>query len=154
VILKHCRFRFRTIQVSGVNFHIMYSLGTILAKPRTEVGMLRWQGRAASWCGSRDATSQGFFNPKGSVRALPGGAWYQAMKYQCVKCQETWGEGSPEEEGYSHGLCLTCLRETLTPTVRRRQIREGNFDCFGRASCYCDQSMCKYRGVCLREAQE
>jgi hypothetical protein len=71
------------------------------------------------------------------------------MKFQCIKCQVTWGQGNPETEGYSHGLCLTCLRETLTPTVRRKQLREGNFDCFGRSACYCDQEKCKYRQVCL-----
>jgi hypothetical protein len=71
------------------------------------------------------------------------------MKFQCIKCQVTWGTGNPEEEGYSHGLCKACLRETLTPTVRRKQIREGNFDCFGRAVCDCDQMACKYRDVCL-----
>jgi hypothetical protein len=37
------------------------------------------------------------------------------------------------------------------PTIRRKQLREGFFDCFGRASCYCDQSGCKYRNVCLQE---
>jgi hypothetical protein len=76
------------------------------------------------------------------------------MKFQCIKCQVTWGEGDPEAEGYSHGLCLTCLRETLLPTVRRRQLREGYFDCFGRATCYCDQQQCKYRQVCLCQAAE
>lgn len=34
--------------------------------------------------------------------------------------------------------------------VRARQIKEGNFDCFGRAaSGYCDQGRCLYRQECL-----
>jgi len=73
------------------------------------------------------------------------------MKFQCIKCCTVWGNGNPEVEGFSHGLCKVCLRETLTPTIRRKQLREGFFDCFGRASCYCDQIGCKYRNVCLQE---
>jgi len=76
------------------------------------------------------------------------------MKFRCVKCQVAWGEGNPETEGYSHGLCLPCLRETLMPTVHRKQVREGNFDCFGSASVFCDQLICKYRGVCLHRPDE
>ncbi len=89
--------------------------------------------------------SQGCFEQKG---------WLAAMKFQCIKCLVTWGEGDPEVEGYSHGLCLTCLKETLVPTVRRKQLREGNFDCFGRSGCYCDQHTCKYREVCLWQAAQ
>jgi hypothetical protein len=73
------------------------------------------------------------------------------MKYQCIRCMTIWGEGNPAEEGFSHGLCKPCLRESLTTTVRRRQLREGNFDCFGRAVDYCDQMTCRYRDVCLCE---
>jgi hypothetical protein len=72
------------------------------------------------------------------------------MKYQCIKCNETWGEGTPEKDGYSHGLCLYCLKEALIPLYRRRQMREGNFDCFGRSSGFCDQNGCKYRAICLQ----
>lgn len=71
------------------------------------------------------------------------------MMYQCIRCQITWGEGCPERDGYSHGLCPACLKEALTPLYRQRQIREGHFDCFGRSSGYCDQWGCSYRSVCL-----
>ncbi|HOV86449.1 MAG TPA: hypothetical protein PLM79_08805 [Syntrophobacteraceae bacterium] len=71
------------------------------------------------------------------------------MKFQCIRCHSSWGEGIPEEEGYSHGLCAPCLKEALTPLYRKRQISEGNFDCFGRSQGYCDQSACKYREICL-----
>jgi hypothetical protein len=70
------------------------------------------------------------------------------MKFACIRCPETWGEGNPEAEGYSHGLCLNCLRETLTPTVRRRQLREGFHDCFARATEKCARAGCKYWEVC------
>jgi hypothetical protein len=72
-----------------------------------------------------------------------------AMKYQCIKCNITWGQGTPETDGYSHGLCIVCLREALIPLYRKRQTQEGNFDCFGRSSGYCDQYGCKYREICL-----
>lgn len=71
------------------------------------------------------------------------------MMYQCIKCLKTWGDGQPEVDGYSHGLCECCLREALTPLYRRRQVSEGNFDCFAKASGFCDQHACKYRRVCL-----
>ncbi len=74
------------------------------------------------------------------------------MKYQCIRCLVTWGEGDPEQDGYSHGLCSLCLRDALTPIYRKRQLSEGNFDCFGKAFDYCDQCLCKYREVCLSRA--
>lgn len=71
------------------------------------------------------------------------------MKYQCIRCKTIWGEGE-EEEFFSHGLCKECARKLLMHTVRKRQRREGNFDCFGKATDYCDQLDCKYRDVCLQ----
>jgi hypothetical protein len=79
----------------------------------------------------------------------PTGEDETEMKYQCIKCLVTWGEGNPEDDGYSHGLCLICVKEALAPLYRKRQIEEGNFDCFARSAGYCDQSACKYRGLCL-----
>jgi hypothetical protein len=71
------------------------------------------------------------------------------MKFQCIKCSATWGEGIPEIEGYSHGLCRYCLKEALIPVYRRRQASEGKFDCFGKARDFCDQGGCSYRKICL-----
>lgn len=72
------------------------------------------------------------------------------MKYQCIRCLATWGDSdSDHDEYYSHGLCSPCLREGLAPIYRKRQLAEGNFDCFGKALDYCDQRACKYRDVCL-----
>jgi len=34
--------------------------------------------------------------------------------------------------------------------VKAIQRKEGNFDCFGSASNYCDQFVCCWRGDCLR----
>jgi hypothetical protein len=33
--------------------------------------------------------------------------------------------------------------------IRAIQLAEGNFDCFGRASGYCDQVNCLFRKDCL-----
>ncbi|MCE5334169.1 MAG: hypothetical protein LLG06_06230 [Desulfobacteraceae bacterium] len=71
------------------------------------------------------------------------------MKFQCIRCRETWGQGDPDRDGYSHGLCAICLKDALIPLYRKRQVQEGNFDCFGRASGNCDQDFCKYRNICL-----
>lgn len=75
--------------------------------------------------------------------------------YICVKCKKTWerinGDPDPTPSGT---LCRPCLKESLVTIYRRRQILEHNFDCFGKASGYCDQLECKYRDLCLvqREA--
>jgi hypothetical protein len=70
------------------------------------------------------------------------------MTYQCIKCKRTWIKGK-ESVFYSHGLCKVCARGLLIPTIRKKQIREGNFDCFGKAKFYCDQYLCKYKSLCL-----
>ncbi len=75
------------------------------------------------------------------------------MKYQCIRCKKIWGMGD-EEEYFSHGLCKSCARILLMHTVRKKQLREGNFDCFGRATNFCDQYECKYRSVCLKTEDE
>ncbi len=72
------------------------------------------------------------------------------MIYQCIKCQETWENGKPTSDGYySHGLCAPCLKDALIPLYRKRQAREGNFDCFGKSSGFCDQTNCTYRQLCI-----
>lgn len=71
------------------------------------------------------------------------------MMYQCIRCQMTWGDEASESDYYSHGLCLKCLKEALTPLYRRRQAKEGNRDCFARAPGHCDQLSCQYRHICL-----
>lgn len=38
-------------------------------------------------------------------------------------------------------------KKDLIKTIQRK---EGNFDCFGSASNYCDQSACCWRGDCLK----
>lgn len=72
------------------------------------------------------------------------------IQFQCIRCDVIWGEGGPDTDGcYSSGLCTTCIKEALTPLYRKRQLNEGNFDCFGRACGYCDQFNCKYYKPCV-----
>ncbi len=35
--------------------------------------------------------------------------------------------------------------------IREIQRKEGNFDCFGRAATYCDQTACAFRALCFQE---
>ena len=74
------------------------------------------------------------------------------MNYLCVKCKKMWtvddGDTDPTPSG---GLCPPCLKESLIPLYRKKQLREGNFDCFGKAEDYCDQVKCKYRKMCVKE---
>jgi hypothetical protein len=38
-------------------------------------------------------------------------------------------------------------KKDLIKTIQRK---EGNFDCFGSTTNYCDQSACYWRGDCLK----
>ena len=49
----------------------------------------------------------------------------------------------------SHGLCAPCLKEALVPIYRKRQRAEGNPDCFGKSSGYCDQFGCDKYTLCV-----
>ena len=73
------------------------------------------------------------------------------MLYQCINCQLIWGTQTENFDGYySHGVCIDCLRVKLIPIYRKRQLEEGNFDCFARSnSHFCDQHNCLYRKICL-----
>ena len=73
------------------------------------------------------------------------------MNYVCIRCGKTWainnGDLDPAPSG---SLCRPCLRKSLIPLFRKRQLREGNFDCFGKANYYCDQVNCKYKNLCVK----
>jgi hypothetical protein len=74
--------------------------------------------------------------------------------YLCVKCKKTWEKVDGDCDLTPSGtLCKPCLKESLVPIYRKRQFREKNFDCFGKASGYCDQSECKYRDLCLMQKE-
>jgi hypothetical protein len=75
--------------------------------------------------------------------------------YVCVKCQKRWKIDNDDKDPMPSGsLCKKCLREALIPTYRKRQLKEGNFDCFGKADKTCDQDGCKYREICLMEEKK
>ncbi len=73
------------------------------------------------------------------------------ITFQCFVCGRTWKADLPDSglPGRSHGLCAQHAKELLIPLYRKRQLREGNFDCFGKANGYCDQINCLYRNLCL-----
>ena len=70
--------------------------------------------------------------------------------YLCVKCKMSWDvDNGDMDTKVSGGLCHTCLKSCLTALYRKRQLAEGNFDCFGKATTHCDQFRCKYLSLCL-----
>ncbi len=74
------------------------------------------------------------------------------LHVKCIKCGKEWEKDSviPWQPGhFSSSLCSTCFREVASATIHRRQLNEGNFDCFATAGAYCDQFGCKYRQWCL-----
>jgi hypothetical protein len=70
-----------------------------------------------------------------------------------MKCEKEWTKESiipwgPDD--FTSSLCDPCFREVIAPIIHRKQIKEGNFDCFGKAEAHCDQPDCRYREWCLR----
>ncbi|OEU46666.1 MAG: hypothetical protein BBJ60_05475 [Desulfobacterales bacterium S7086C20] len=75
------------------------------------------------------------------------------LRVKCVKCGKEWEKDSliywgPED--ISSSLCDCCFVEVISPIIHKKQIKEGNFACFGKAVMHCDQLSCKYRQWCLR----
>jgi hypothetical protein len=75
------------------------------------------------------------------------------LRVKCMKCEKEWKKDSSISWGpddYTSSLCDVCFKHVISPIIRKKQLREGNFDCFGKAGDYCDQLECKYREWCLR----
>jgi hypothetical protein len=75
------------------------------------------------------------------------------LRVKCVKCGKEWEKDSAIPWGaddFSSSLCNGCFIEVGSPIIHKKQLKEGNFDCFGKAAEYCDQLVCKYRRWCLR----
>jgi len=74
------------------------------------------------------------------------------LNVKCIKCGKEWEKDSTiawQAEQYSSSLCNSCFLEVAAPTIKKKQLKEGNFDCFATAGSYCDQLDCKYRRWCL-----
>lgn len=74
------------------------------------------------------------------------------MVYQCVDCKRKWYTEETDDintKELSHGICHDCAIVLLSPRIHKKQIAEGNFDCFGKAIENCDQKNCKYLEVCI-----
>jgi hypothetical protein len=75
------------------------------------------------------------------------------LRVKCVKCGKEWKKDSQISWGpddISSSLCDPCFREVISPIIHRKQIKEGNFACFGKTGTDCSQPECKYRQWCLR----
>lgn len=44
---------------------------------------------------------------------------------------------------------INSFGQTKENLIRKIQRAEGNFDCFGSAAGYCDQTGCTFRSLCL-----
>lgn len=74
------------------------------------------------------------------------------LRVKCIKCGKEWQKDSVicwESSDCSSSLCQSCFVEVISPLIRKKQLLEGNFDCFGKAQNFCDQVDCKYRQWCL-----
>jgi hypothetical protein len=74
------------------------------------------------------------------------------MRVKCIRCNREWEKETPVDwkaDQYTSSLCDACFVEVASEVIKRKQRREGNFDCFATADTYCDQVTCKYRRWCL-----
>ena len=74
------------------------------------------------------------------------------LRVKCIRCGAEWEKDSVIDWGPSDctsSLCTACFVEVVSPLIHKKQRSEGNFDCFGKAGCFCDQHGCKYRQWCL-----
>jgi len=74
------------------------------------------------------------------------------LRVKCIRCGVEWEKDSAVNWGpsdCSSSLCTACFVEVVSPLIHKKQRLEGNFDCFGKAGCFCDQLNCKYRQWCL-----
>lgn len=70
------------------------------------------------------------------------------MIIRCIVCLAEWNKPTGHIWGpddVSSSLCAPCGRSVLSKLIHRKQLLEGNWDCFGTAGGYCDQLGCKYR---------
>jgi hypothetical protein len=51
-----------------------------------------------------------------------------------------------------HGI--KSFNKSRTSLIHEIQKAEGNFDCFGTATDYCDQDECRFRSICLKIPQQ
>jgi len=75
------------------------------------------------------------------------------LRVKCMKCGKEWEKESLISWGsddFTSSLCHPCFREVISPIIHRKQLNEGNLDCFGKAEDDCDQLQCKYIKWCLR----
>ncbi len=55
----------------------------------------------------------------------------------------------------SAGFCRACMAGSkLGDAARNQQIKEGNFDCFGRGINFCSQKDCSYFKICVIPEEE
>ncbi len=75
------------------------------------------------------------------------------LRVQCIRCDKQWEKACQRYWGaddLTSSLCDACFRKVISPIIRKKQLKQGSFDCFGKAALDCDQSGCKYRRWCLQ----
>jgi hypothetical protein len=78
------------------------------------------------------------------------------LRVKCIQCGKEWTKDTFAAWGphdISSSLCASCFVKVAAPTIRRKQMREGNFDCFGKADGYCYHIECKYLKWCLHKQE-
>jgi hypothetical protein len=89
---------------------------------------------------------------KGTTSSRNMGNNGQKLRVKCIKCGKEWEKDTVIPWGpddYTSSFCNACFRELISHVIHRKQRKEGNFDCFGKARVYCDQFACRYRELCF-----
>ena len=73
------------------------------------------------------------------------------MTVKCLKCSKTWVKGCAfpwSHTDVTASLCPKCFKPLMIEVIKRKQRKEGNFDCISSWNGWCDQLRCKYRDLC------
>lgn len=56
-----------------------------------------------------------------------------------------------EVRAIAKGLDIKSFGKSKTALIKEIQLKEGNFDCYGSVTDYCDRHDCLFRSSCLSE---
>jgi hypothetical protein len=78
----------------------------------------------------------------------------EKLRVKCIVCGAEWTKETSVSWGsndISSSLCPTCFVQVASPTIHKRQLKEGGFGCFGKAEGYCTHWNCRYSRWCLHK---
>jgi hypothetical protein len=80
----------------------------------------------------------------------------EKLRVKCIVCGTEWTKESSIDWGPDHissSLCTRCFVQVASATIHKKQLKDGNFGCFGKAEGYCTHWNCRYARWCLHKEE-